>query len=171
MSAAQRSGRPSADVGSGPIAAPPRRIAARNAAPVTLGAPLYAGVTHRVHYEQNRLPAFDLLRPPTRWERWFDRRFQHGYGCRSSFQLPGAIQAGRADVRVRMWGLGESIGSIPTTSRGSTGTGSWWTPRVGTCRHLKFDGDRPRGQDAGHAGRRRADRDRSGQCQPIALAL
>src|SRR5882672_8855735 len=53
----------------GPASAPPpRRIAARNAAPVTLGSPLYAGVTHRVHYEQNRFPDFNLYRPPARWE-------------------------------------------------------------------------------------------------------
>ncbi|TMQ66759.1 MAG: hypothetical protein E6K79_02310 [Candidatus Eisenbacteria bacterium] len=97
--------------GPGPVATPPRRIGARSAAPVTLGAPLYTSVTHRVHYEQNRLPDFDLYQPPVRWERWFDRRFQQGSRVRFVFQLPGAVAGGAGDLLVRMWGFGESIGS------------------------------------------------------------
>jgi hypothetical protein len=80
---------------------------------VTVGAPLYATVTHRVHYEQNRQPNFDLFHPPDRWERWFDRLFLQGSRVPFVFQLPGAVPGGAADARVRMWGFGESIGSIP----------------------------------------------------------
>ncbi len=99
--------------GSGPLPTPPRRIAARSAAPATVGAPLFTSVTHRVHYEQNRLPNFNLYEPPARWERWFDRLFLQGSRVPFVFQLPGALPGGAADVRVRLWGLGTSIGAIP----------------------------------------------------------
>lgn len=99
--------------GAGPVATPPRRIVARDAAPVTSGAPLFTSLTHRVHSEQNRLPNLNLFVPTARWERWFDRLFLQGSRVPFVFQLPGAIPGGAADVRVRLWGLGEALGAIP----------------------------------------------------------
>ncbi len=97
--------------GAGPTGAPPRRIAVQDGAPVTIGAPLYSAVTHRVHYEDNRLDKFNLNRPPVRWERWFNRLLSEGSRVPFIFQLPGALPGGAADCRVRMWGLENSIGA------------------------------------------------------------
>jgi hypothetical protein len=78
---------------------------------VTLGAPLDSVLTHRVHFESNRLPNFNLFKPPYRWERWFDRLLSQGSRVPFFLQLPGAVAGGAGDCRVRMWGLGSSIGS------------------------------------------------------------
>ena len=99
--------------GAGAWAGPPRRIATRSAAPVTSGATVFSTVTHRIHAETNRLPSFSLYRPPLRWERWFDRLISQGSRVPFIFQLPGAVPGGAGDLRVRMWGLGNSIGGIP----------------------------------------------------------
>ena len=97
--------------GPGAGATPPRRIAIRSAPPVTVGAPLDSVVTHRVHFETNRLPNFNLYKPPYRWERWFDRLLSQGSRVPFILQLPGAAAGGAGECRVRMWGLGNSIGA------------------------------------------------------------
>ncbi|MGH7682272.1 MAG: C25 family cysteine peptidase, partial [Candidatus Eiseniibacteriota bacterium] len=97
--------------GPGAGATPPRRIPTRSALPVTVGAPLDTVLTHRVHFEANRLPNFNLYQPPYRWERWFDRLLSQGARVPFFLQLPGAAAGGAGDVRVRMWGLGNSLGS------------------------------------------------------------
>ncbi len=98
--------------GAPPTPGSPRRISTRAAAPVTGGATLYQAVTHRVHFEQNRLANFNLVRPPLRWEFWFDRLFSEGSRVPFVFQLPGALPGGAADFRVRMWGRGNSLGAM-----------------------------------------------------------
>jgi hypothetical protein len=95
--------------GPGPVATPPRRIATRDGAPS--GAPQVAFVTHRVHYEDNRVLNADLYQPPYRWERWFMRLFLQGSRVPYFVQLPGAVVGGAASVRVRMWGYGLSVGA------------------------------------------------------------
>lgn len=97
--------------GPGPTPGPPRRIAARDAFPRTVGAPILSAVTHRVHYEENRLPKFNLFRPPFRWERWFYRQINQGSRPPFFIQPPGALPGGATDLRVRMWGLGNSLGA------------------------------------------------------------
>jgi Peptidase family C25/FlgD Ig-like domain len=95
--------------GGGP--APPRRMAQRDAAPATPGAPVRSTVTHRIHFETNRVANFNLIRPPLRWERWFDRLLIQGARIPLLPQPPGAEPGTAADVRVRMWGLGASPGA------------------------------------------------------------
>jgi hypothetical protein len=89
----------------------PRRIAARAAAPVSVGAPLYTSVTHRVHLEQNRVEQFDLYSPPTRWERWFERLLLQGATFRMTLQPPGGVDGTASSVRLRLWGVGNSLGA------------------------------------------------------------
>lgn len=89
----------------------PRRMATRDASPVT-GAPLYTAVTHRVHIEENQTAAFDLFQPPLRWERWFMSLLQSVQSAtrrRFPTALPGALPGGTMSLRVRMWGSGVSI--------------------------------------------------------------
>jgi len=98
--------------GSGPFAGPPRRIASRSAAPVTPSAPVLTGVTHRVHFEENRNRAPDLFRAPYRWERWFMRLLSQG--TRSAFvvDLPGAAAGSAGALYVRLWGAGASPSDV-----------------------------------------------------------
>jgi hypothetical protein len=91
--------------------APPRRMATRDASPVTVAAPLYTAVTHRVHIEENQTAAFDLFRAPLRWERWFMSLLQSVQATtrrRFPTALPGALPDGAVSLRVRMWGSGVS---------------------------------------------------------------
>jgi peptidase C25-like protein/flagellar hook capping protein FlgD len=96
--------------GPGPTATPPRRIPTRDAAPEASGAPLLTAVSHRVHYEENRLFNADLFEPPYRWERWFNRLLFQGSRVRFDLILPGALPGGAADALVRLWGAGSSVG-------------------------------------------------------------
>jgi hypothetical protein len=97
--------------GPGPWIAPPRRMAARDAAPFTPGAPELSAVTHRIHLETNRIADFNLFSPPIRWERWFDRLLSQGSRILHVLRPPGAEPGAAADVRVRMWGTGSSPGA------------------------------------------------------------
>jgi len=97
--------------GAGPVATPPRRLAAKFAAPVTPSLPTLTGVAHRVHFEANRLQNFDLLEPGVRWERWFDRLLSQGSRVGFVLQPTGATSGTAADVRVRLWGSGNSVGN------------------------------------------------------------
>ena len=100
--------------GSGPFAGPPLRVAARAAAPVTIGAPLLTSVAHRVHVGQNTFYSGDLFQAGYRWERWFDRPIGAGTRIAYPIALPGALPGGAGSLRLRMWGDGSSIGtSIP----------------------------------------------------------
>jgi len=96
--------------GPGPLATPPRRIAARDAAPVSAGAPLLTQVTHRVHFETNRFPNFDLFQPGLRWERWFMSVLPQGARLAFPITLPGAVPGGEVSARLRMWGQATSTG-------------------------------------------------------------
>ncbi|HET9251347.1 MAG TPA: C25 family cysteine peptidase, partial [Candidatus Eisenbacteria bacterium] len=91
----------------------PRRMAARDAAPVTPGAPVLPVVTHRIHVEANRIADFNKFRPgqPFRWERWFDRLLTQGSRITFEIRPPGAEPGTAADVLVRMWGVGASPGA------------------------------------------------------------
>ena len=97
--------------GPGPLATPPRRITTRSADLDAPSAPLLTFVPHRVHYEENRLYNPDLMEPSYRWERWFNRILFQGSRVRFDLILPGALPGGAADVRVRLWGVGSSIGA------------------------------------------------------------
>ena len=83
----------------------------RNAALDAVAAPLLTAVAHRVHYEENRLYNADLLEAPYRWERWFNRILFQGSRVRFDLILPGAQPGGAADVLLRLWGVGSSIGA------------------------------------------------------------
>ncbi|HET9940742.1 MAG TPA: C25 family cysteine peptidase [Candidatus Eisenbacteria bacterium] len=97
--------------GPGPVATPPRRMATRSAALDAVAAPTYLAVPHRVHYEENRLYNADLFEPGVRWERWFNRILFQGSRVRFDLTMPGAQPGGSADVLVRVWGVGSSIGA------------------------------------------------------------
>jgi len=97
--------------GPGPMATPPRRISQRDATPSTPSIPTLAAVTHRVHFEANRLQNFDLFEPGVRWERWFDRFLSQGSRVGFVLRPPGATAGTAASARVRLWGNGSSIGN------------------------------------------------------------
>ncbi|HEX7077456.1 MAG TPA: C25 family cysteine peptidase [Candidatus Eisenbacteria bacterium] len=97
--------------GPGPVATPPLRIAARDAAPGTIGAPLLATVTHRVHFEEDRFEGGDYFQAPLRWERWFMRSLTQGSRIAFVVSLPGAVSGGLVSLRARMWGRGASAGT------------------------------------------------------------
>ena len=97
--------------GPAPSLGTPRRVSPRPAAPMSVGAPLFTSVTHRVHLEQNRVEQFDLFSPPTRWERWFERLILQGATIRVALQPPGGIDGTATSVRVRLWGVGNSLGA------------------------------------------------------------
>ena len=97
--------------GPGPWIAPPRRMATRDAAPVTPGAPVLSFVSHRIHFETNRIADFHKFQPPLRWERWFDRLLSQGSRINFELRPPGAEPGTAADVRVRMWGVSASPGA------------------------------------------------------------
>lgn len=94
--------------GAGPFAGPPRRMPTRDAAPTGALAPLLTQVTHRVHFETNRFPNFDLFQAPLRWERWFMNVLSPGSRLAFPIVLPGAVPGGAASARMRMWGQGNS---------------------------------------------------------------
>lgn len=96
--------------GPGPLASPPRRIGARDAAPSAGPAPLLTEVTHRVHFEVNRFPEFDLFQPALRWERWFWNIVPVGARLAFPITLPGAVAGGEASVLLRIWGQATSTG-------------------------------------------------------------
>jgi len=96
--------------GAFPSASPPRRMATRDAAPVT-PAPTVTSVTHRVHYEENRIRDFNSMAANTRWERWFYRLFTQGSGIAFPLTLPGAQAGGTGSIHLRMWGRGISVGA------------------------------------------------------------
>jgi len=97
--------------GAGPFVTPPRRMTTRSAALDAVAATTYLAVPHRVHYEENRLYNPDLFESGVRWERWFNRILFQGSRVRFDLQLPGAQAGGPADVLVRVWGVGTSIGA------------------------------------------------------------
>ncbi len=97
--------------GSFPSPAPPRRMAVRVATPVT-PAPIVTSVTHRVHYEENRIRDFNLFAANTRWERWFYRLINQGSRLGFPLALPGARPGGEGSLFLRMWGRGISVGAI-----------------------------------------------------------
>jgi hypothetical protein len=96
--------------GAFPSAAPPRRMATRDAAPVT-PAPTVTSVTHRVHYEENRIRDFNSFAANTRWERWFYRLFTQGSRIAFPLTLPGAQPGGTGSLFLRMWGRAISVGA------------------------------------------------------------
>jgi len=95
--------------GGGSFPTPPRRMGTREAAPVDPGADLTV-LPHRVHYEENRIRDFPLVRAGLRWDRWF--WFQIFQGSRIAFPvaLPGALPGAQASLALRMWGKGVSVG-------------------------------------------------------------
>ena len=97
--------------GPGPVALPPKRIATRDAAPVSAISSITA-VPNRVHYEENRVRDFNLFDGALRWERWFYRLFDQGSRISIPLLLPGAVPGGAGSITVRMWGRSVSIGSI-----------------------------------------------------------
>ncbi|HMI31528.1 MAG TPA: C25 family cysteine peptidase, partial [Candidatus Limnocylindrales bacterium] len=96
--------------GAGPLPTPPRRMATRDAAPLSAASSL-TSVPHRVHYEENRVRDFGLFDPNLRWERWFYRLFTQGSRIAFLLTLPGAEPGGTASLAVRMWGKGISRGA------------------------------------------------------------
>jgi hypothetical protein len=96
--------------GPGPVASPPRRIGARDAAPSAGPAPLLTEATHRVHFEVNKFPEFDLFQAPLRWERWFWSIIPVGARLAFPITLPGALPGGAASARLRVWGQATSAG-------------------------------------------------------------
>jgi hypothetical protein len=96
--------------GPGSFAAPPLRASTRDAAPATPAAPLLTEVTHRIHFEQNRIADFDLAVTGARWERWFDRIAAEGARVAYPLTLPTPVQGGAGAVRFRLWGQNSSIG-------------------------------------------------------------
>ena len=97
--------------GPGPVVTPPRRMTTRSAELDAVAAPLFTTVTHRVHYEENRLYNANLFEAPLRWERWFNRILFQGSRVRFDLILPGALPGGATDVLLRLWGVGSSIGA------------------------------------------------------------
>ncbi|HTK69066.1 MAG TPA: C25 family cysteine peptidase [Candidatus Eisenbacteria bacterium] len=97
--------------GPGPVATAPRRMTTRSAALDAVAAPTYVAVPHREHFEENRLYNADLFEFGVRWERWFNRILFQGSRVRFPLSLPGAQAGGAADVLVRVWGVGTSIGA------------------------------------------------------------
>jgi len=124
--------------GAGPFTAPPRRIAARDAAPVS-PAPAITEAAHRVHYEENRIREFNFFQTNTRWERWFYRLMTQGSRIAFPLTLPGAKPGGAGSLFLRMWGKGISVGAPPVDDHytnllwdgGLVASGSWnfSTPR------------------------------------------
>jgi hypothetical protein len=96
--------------GAFPSASPPKRMSTRDAAPVT-PAPTVTSVTHRVHYEENRIRDFNSFAANTRWERWFYRLFTQGSRIAFPLTLPGAQAGGTGSLALRMWGRGISVGA------------------------------------------------------------
>src|SRR5688572_8103677 len=100
--------------GSGIGAGPPRRMAVRDASPVTGTSPLLTSVTHRAHFEENRVFEPNLFQAPLRWERWFMsliQSVQQTTRRRFATVLPGALPGGAMALRVRMWGFGSNPGT------------------------------------------------------------
>ena len=98
--------------GPGPVPPPPRRMATRDAAPVSALSSLTA-VLHRVHYEENRTrDYFNLFDRTLRWERWFYRVISQGSRISFPLALPGAVPGGAGSLVVRMWGQNISVGSL-----------------------------------------------------------
>jgi len=95
-----------------PFPGPPRRIPTRVASPATPAVPIITGVTHRVHFEENRNRAPDLFQASLRWERWFMRLLGEGNRLAFILDLPGAAPGSAADILVRMWGAGTSEGAV-----------------------------------------------------------
>ena len=98
--------------GPGPVPSPARRMAVRDAAPVS-AAPSVTSVRHRVHYEENRVRDFNLFDPSLRWERWFYRLFTQGSRIAFPLALPGSETGGQGSLLLRMWGKGISVGPPP----------------------------------------------------------
>jgi peptidase C25-like protein len=96
--------------GAGPLPTPPRRMATRDAAPLS-AAPSVTSVPHRVHYEENRVRDFSLFATNVRWERWFYRLFTQGSRIAFPLTLPGAQPGGTGSLALRMWGKGISRGA------------------------------------------------------------
>ena len=94
-----------------PSAPPPRRMALRDAAPVS-AAPTVTAVPHRVHYEENRVRDFNSFAANMRWERWFYRVLLQGSRSAFTLTLPGAQPGGTGSVFVRLWGRGISVGAL-----------------------------------------------------------
>jgi hypothetical protein len=97
--------------GAGPFPAPPRRMATRDAAPLT-PAPAVSFAPHRVHYEENRIRDFNLFQANLRWERWFYRLMTQGSRIAFPLALPGAQPGGSGSLHLRMWGKGISLGTF-----------------------------------------------------------
>ncbi len=95
--------------GAFPAPSPPKRMATRAASPVT-PAPDVTAVTHRVHYEENRVRDFNSFAANTRWERWFYRLLTQGSRLGFPLTLPGAQPGGTGSLFLRMWGRGISVG-------------------------------------------------------------
>jgi hypothetical protein len=93
-----------------PAASPPKRMATRDATPAT-PAPTVTSVTHRVHYEENRIRDFNSFAANMRWERWFYRLFTQGSRIAFPLALPGAQTGGTGSLNLRMWGRGISVGA------------------------------------------------------------
>jgi hypothetical protein len=91
---------------------PPRRMASRDAAPVS-AVPVLDHVTHRVHLEENRHYKPDLFRNGLRWDRWFYALLTQGSTRRFPISLPGALPGGAGSFLARVWGFGTSKGIGP----------------------------------------------------------
>src|SRR5467141_253677 len=113
-----------------PSPVPPKRMAVRDAAPVT-PAPTVTSVTHRVHYEENRIRDFNAFAPNTRWERWFYRVLTQPSRLAFPLALPGAQPGGSGSLFLRMWGRGISVGALDDHytnlywNRALVSSGSW----------------------------------------------
>jgi hypothetical protein len=96
--------------GAGPVLSPAKRMALRDAAPVSPAASV-TSVQHRVHYEENRIRDFNLFDSSRRWERWFYRLITQGSRVAFPLTLPGADPGGQGSIVLRMWGKGISVGN------------------------------------------------------------
>ncbi|HZI89335.1 MAG TPA: C25 family cysteine peptidase, partial [Candidatus Polarisedimenticolia bacterium] len=97
--------------GPDPSPTAPRRMALRDAAPIT-AAPTVTTAPHRVHYEENRIRDFNSFAANMRWERWFYRLFTQGSRIAFPLVLPGAQPGGEGFLAMRLWGRGISVGGI-----------------------------------------------------------